>query len=265
LILAPLIPLAQTPEIFYPGRYYLLLWFAFALSLPLLLQVVFDRLPVPARSNGLGAGFGVAALGLVAVLLLLQQPIRQDALSNSKAFDVQARFIWNNSNDSYFFPSEHVLNAYWFFRGLRDLKDLTETGEGSPNSVPDSLMLTEQSQPLFKYDGQCQCMLDITESLPSLLQDHKDRVVPDGEMDVRFSFTNNLFSWNFGPYQGNNYYAISEFLGAIRLPPAGEVKLYYDATTLPLVVGYLSEDGSKIYSEELVVSHNAPEVRWSRN
>lgn len=264
LILAPLIPLAQTPEVFYPGRYYLLIWFAFALSLPLLLNAIFTKFPGKFNIHALRSGSVIALLTLTTVLLFSQQSIRQQAASANTPFDVQANFIWNNSKQSYFLPSDHVLNAYWFYRGLRDLKDLTQENASSPISVPDMLLLTEQSQPLYQYDAQCQCMVDISGSLAGLLEDHRSRVRPAGELKVRFSFVNNIFSWNFGPYQGNNYYAISDFLGAIRLPQAGEVKLYYVATTLPLVIGYLSEDGSKVYSDELVISHNAPEVQWSR-
>ncbi len=265
LILTPLIPLTRSPEIFYPGRYYLLIWFVFTFSLPYLLQKILSRLPDSIGPNTKYITTVLATLGLIGTLLTPQQEVRQSTSASNKAFDIQANFLWHNSNDAYFIPSQHILNTYWFFRGLRDLKALLGFESGTPNAVPDELFLTNQSTPLYEYDPQCQCMREISSSLQDMLSEQQNRVVPNGELDVRFSFSDNTFRWNFGPYQDNNYYAISDFLGAIQLPPAGEVQLYYVATTLPLVIGYFSEDGKKIYSDELVISHNAPEVRWSRN
>lgn len=262
LELLPLVPIASTSGISYPGRYYLLIWFTFCFSWGFCFKAIEDTL-----SNRITSTQGnLVFLTLVSVIAIYLITSKQDfsnaiATSNTE-FDVQSKFIWEGEDDKYFLPSSRLLNTFWFVRGLREMKEFDSADTSMPNIILDEMFLSEATQPLYEFDSTCKCMLDVSETLVGRIKTQQEITDPIGNMRVEMSFQNNVFKWDFGPYIDNDYYIFSDYIGVVRFPNQGEFLFYDIEGPLEVRVGHFPENGLKTYSDVMIIEQGAPPVSW---
>lgn len=263
LELLPLVPLASTPGISYPGRYYLLIWFTFSLSLGFCLRAIdnslAELLPIIRRSGILLILFAI----LAAYLLISRQDFVSAIAATNAEFDVQAEFIWEAEDDVYFIPSSRLLETFWFVRGIRELKPFDRVNSTMPNVILDDMFLSPITQPLYEFNAACNCMQDVSETLENRIKAQQESIDSMGKLQVEMSFQNNVFKWNFGPYIDSDYYIFSDYLGVVRFPSQGEFMFYDIEGPLEVRVGHLPTDGLKTYSEPLLIEQDAAPVNWS--
>ncbi|MBC52389.1 MAG: hypothetical protein CMQ34_00985 [Gammaproteobacteria bacterium] len=276
LVLLPLVPLVRSPGIVLADRYLLLPWVLLSFSLVWCADRVaasLDWQRLNAATLGLKPWHGKTALGmspwlvlpLIAVVTLSHAvPVRQTVATVGTEFDVQADFIWGNEDTRAFVPSGNVLPAYWFVMGLSNLKQRI-SGQGSPLPVVDDVYLAEQDVDLlYTYDAGCQCMRDISGDIPARLAAYRQRLRPDAELSLSYDYQQGYFSWQFGPWQEGSYHVVSDTLGVLPLPPAGQLRVTL-ADNAPFYLRYTSPEGWVTYSQLNHVVHNGVAVEWSRN
>ena len=263
LELLPLVPIASIPGISYPGRYYLLIWFTFCFSLGFCFKATEDALrnKVSLIKRKLML---LALISIVAIYLLTSRQDFANAIAAPNAeFDVQADFMWKGGDDKYFVPSSRLLSAFWFVRGLRVMKEFDHVGSTIPSIILDGIFLSPTTQPLYEYDFDCNCMLDVSETLTSRIEAQREAIDPVGDMRVEISFQNNIFKWNFEPYIDNDYYIFSDYIGVVRFPHQGEFLFYDIKGPLEVRVGHFPPDGLKTYSDIMIIKQDAAPVTWA--
>ncbi|HAG72015.1 MAG TPA: hypothetical protein DCL66_07395 [Gammaproteobacteria bacterium] len=262
LELLPLVPLANIPGISYPGRYYFLVWFTFCFSLAFCFKTAEDFLAdkVPAKQANL------VIFALFCFVVVYLQTSRQNFVgaiaARNAEFDVQAEFIWENGDDKYFVPSSGLLSGFWFVRGLREIKEFDRTGASVPNIVLDDMFLSSTTRPLYKFDSECNCMLDVSETLDERIRVQRGLVDPAGDLRIEISFQNNVFKWDFAPYIDNDYYIFSDYLGMVRFPNQGEFLFYDIDGPLEIRVGHFPSNGLKTFSDIMLIEQDAAPISW---
>jgi hypothetical protein len=205
----------------------------------------------------------LALVCLVAVYLQASRQYFVGAIAATNTeFDVQAEFIWEQGDDKYFVPSSSLLSAFWFVRGLREIKEFDRTGASVPNIVLDEMFLSSTTRPLYEFDSHCNCMLDVSETLEGRIRVQRELIDPAGDMRVEMSFQNNVFKWDFGPYIDNDYYIFSDYLGMVRFPNQGEFLFYDIDGPLEVRVGHFPSNGLKTYSDIMLIEQGAAPVSW---
>ncbi|MEX2332684.1 MAG: hypothetical protein WD600_00390, partial [Pseudohongiella sp.] len=280
LVLLPLVPLVRSPGIVLADRYLLLPWVMLSFSLAWCADRVAHSLGgqlnwqnFNAATLGLRPWHGRTALAaapwlvlpVIAVLTLTQSvPVRHTVARVGTEFDVQADFLWRNEDTRAFVPSGNVLPAYWFVTGLTTLKQRI-SGQASPLPVVDDIYLAEQDVSLlYTYDAACQCMRDISADVPARLAAHEQRLRALAPLALQYSYQQGYFSWQFGPWQDGSYHVVSDTLGVLPLPPAGQLRVTL-ADNAPFYLRYTSPEGWITYSELNRVVRDGPAVEWSRN
>lgn len=262
LELLPLVPIASIAGISYPGRYYLLIWFTFCFSLGFCFKAIEDTLAgkiTSVQSDLVHLGL----VCLVAIYLTTSQRDFENAIAAPNAeFDVQAEFMWEQTDDKYFVPSSRVLGAYWFVRGLREIKEFDSVGSSIPTVILDEMFLSPTTRPLYEFDIDCNCMLDVSDTLTARIKVQQETTDPEGDMRVEMSFQNNTFKWNFEPFIDNDYYIFSDYLGVVRFPHQGEFLFYDIEGPLEVRVGHFPPNGLKTYSDIMIIEQEAPPVIW---
>lgn len=276
LVLLPLVPLVRSPGIVLADRYLLLPWvivcFALAWCADKLLvgrnkaagasskaRAATAATPVPVMML---AGTVMPIVLIVTVLHAL--PVRQALASVGTEFDVQAQFLWQNEGTHAFVPSGNVLPAFWFVTGLADLKARI-SGQGSPMPMVDDIYLAQQPDTrLFTYDVNCQCMRDVTGAIPERLAQHRARLRADAALSLSYHYQQGYFSWQFGPWQDGSYHVVSDTLGVLPLPPAGQRRVTL-SNNAPFYLRYTSPEGWVTYSELNRVVREGAAVEWSRS
>ena len=276
LVLLPLVPLVRSPGIVLADRYLLLPWVMLSFSLAWCADRVaasLDWKNLNAASLGLQPWHSKTALAaapwlvlpLIGWLTLMHAlPVRQTVASVGTEFDVQADFLWRNEDTRAFVPSGNVLPAYWFVEGLATLKERI-SGQGSPLPVVDDVYLAEHDVSLlFTYDAACQCMRDISADVPARLAAYEQRLRPLAPLSLQYSYQQGYFSWQFGPWQEGSYHVVSDTLGVLPLPSAGQLRVTL-ADNAPFYLRYTSPEGWITYSQLNHVVRDAAAVEWSRN
>lgn len=262
LELLPLVPIASTSGISYPGRYYLLIWFTFCFSWGFCFKAIEDTLSNRITSTQGNLVF-LTLVSVIAIYLITSKQEFSNAIATSNTeFDVQAKFIWEGENDKYFLPSSRLLNTFWFVRGLREMKEFDSANTSMPNIILDEMFLSETTQPLYEFDSACKCMLDVSETLVGRIKTQQEITDPIGNMRVEMSFQNNVFKWDFGPYIDNDYYIFSDYIGVVRFPNQGEFLFYDIEGPLEVRVGHFPANGLKTYSDVMIIEQGAPPVSW---
>lgn len=262
LELLPLVPIASTSGISYPGRYYLLIWFTFCFSWGFCFKAIEDTLSNRITSTQSNLVF-LTLVSVIAIYLITSKQDFSNAIATSNTeFDVQAKFIWEGEDDKYFLPSSRLLNTFWFVRGLREMKEFDSADTSMPNIILDEMFLSETTQPLYEFDSACKCMLDVSGTLVGRIKTQQEITDPLGNMRVEMSFQNNVFKWNFGPYIDNDYYIFSDYIGVVRFPNQGEFLFYDIEGPLEVRVGHFPENGLKTYSDVMIIEQGAPPVSW---
>ncbi|WP_339856851.1 hypothetical protein [Pseudohongiella acticola] len=282
LVLLPLVPLVRSPGIMLADRYLLLPWTLLSFSLAWCADrviVAMDQrrhnamLAGHSTTANAGSGKGAGALSaapwlvvpLVIVITLMHAvPTRGTVADIGTEFDVQADFLWRHDDSRAFVPSANVLPSYWFVTGLTDLKQRI-SGDGSPLPVVDDIYLAEQDvSQLFTYDAECQCMRDMSDDIAARLAGFAQRLRPDAPLSLQYSYQRGYFSWQFGPAQEGSYHVVSDTLGVLPLPPAGQLRVTL-ADNAPFYLRYTSPEGWITYSELHRVVRDGAAVEWSRN
>jgi hypothetical protein len=205
----------------------------------------------------------LALISAVVVYLLTSRHQFSTAIAASNAeFDVQAEFIWQEGDDKYFVPSNRLLSAFWFVRGLQEMKGFDRVDSSMPNIILDEMFLSDTTQPLHEFDYDCICMLDVSETLKSRIEIQQELTDHEGAMRIEMSFQNNVFKWNFGPYIDNDYYIFSDYIGVVRFPSQGEFLFYDIEGPLEVRVGHFPPNGLKTYSDIMLIEQGAAAVTW---
>lgn len=277
LVLLPLVPLVRSPGIVLADRYLLLPWVMLCFALVWCVDriiVVSNKAATSAKDTSATDSSatsmpamvlaGTALPIILAITVLHALPVRQALATVGTEFDVQAQFLWQNEDTHAFVPSGNVLPAFWFVTGLRDLKTRI-SGQGSPLPVVDDLYLAQQPDTrLFTYDVNCQCMREVTGAIPERLAQHRQRLRPDADLSLSYRYQQGYFSWQFGPWQEGSYHVVSDTLGVLPLPPAGQLRVTL-ADNAPFYLRYTSPEGWITYSELNRVVRDGAAVEWSRN
>lgn len=276
LVLLPLVPLVRSPGIVLADRYLLLPWVILCFSQAWCVDKVIvvrnkaaasnkkaatapDATPVPVMML---AGTAIPIVLVITVLHAL--PVRQTLATVGTEFDVQGQFLWQNEGTHAFVPSGNVLPAFWFVTGLRDLKARI-SGQGSPLPMVDDIYLTQQPDTrLFTYDVNCQCMRDVTGAIPERLARYRERLRADADLSLSYRYQQGYFSWQFGPWQDGSYHVVSDTLGVLPLPPAGQLRVTL-ADNASFYLRYTSPEGWMTYSQLNRVVQDGAAVEWSRN
>jgi hypothetical protein len=260
LLLGPLYPLAGAPGFNAPDRYFFLVWIVLCFALGFNLHRILGQMQFrrPATLGLLGA---TAALGVISLVHGLQ--IKRDLAHTAAEFDVHSEFIWDMDHTAAFFPTLSLAQDYWAVTDLSLLKQAV-TGRSGPISVPDDVFLREELNALFEYDPACQCMRDITDSLPQRLSLHRQSLRPGAPLSAEFHYQDNLISWRFGPYSDGEYHVVSTQMGRLPVPPQIEGLRISIPEHTSIHVRYRSPEGWVTYSDLLSIERNTP-VRWHRN
>jgi len=266
LVLFPLVPLVRSPGILLADRYLLLPWVALCFSVAwcaaqLASQV---RLRMPAPEKVLRTLPWMVLPALVIVSLLHAVPLRQDVVQMARQYEVQAEFIWNQTDSVAWMPSELLLTSFWFVTGLEQLK-YRITGQPSPRAVVDEIYLSDSlAGSLYAYQADCQCLAEITHEIPERQVAFAQRVRLDAPLSLWYSYPGGYFAWQFGPWQEGNYHMVSDILGVLPVPPAGQLRVML-ADKAPFYLRYTSSEGWMTYSDLQHVVRGGPAVNWSRN
>jgi hypothetical protein len=259
LILLPLAPLVRSPGILSPDRYLLLFWLALCFSVAFFadqLQMLF---------SGMDRVAPIVAIYLATPLLLAiswyhANETQRTVATIAAEFDAQGKFIWTSDDSTAFIPSGHILSSFWFVRGLIDFKRRLGVGSSSPVPIVDAIYLEQNTGALFSYTTNCDCMSDISESIPARIAAHAAGLDDQAPLSLRYAYQEGIFSWQFGPYQTGSYHVVSDVIPA---PPSGRLRVTL-AENAPFYLRYTSPEGRVSYSAVQHIQHNAPEANWDR-
>lgn len=260
LVLLPLIPLVRSPGILNADRYLFVFWVAVSFSVAYFADKVFGHL-ASNKNRTLAAGIALAVLVLVP--LSGSNKAKESLAVITSDYDEQAAFIWDNTADLAFEPSENLKASYWFIPNLIEFKKRLLAGASAPLAIPDDIYLDSSVQQLYKYDAQCNCMQDVSSSISERRSALAASTRPDAPLTVEFSYQSALFSWQFGPYEQGRYQIVSNILGVATVPTAGQLGATLQDGAV-IYVSYSSPEGWKTYSDALTVVHDAPAVTWQR-
>ena len=255
LVLLPLVPLVQSPGIVLADRYLFVLWAAFSFSV----AFYAGRFAAERRSM-----LSLSAIALMAVLSLLHAlPERQHVAAVGRAFDVQGEFLWQQNDSVSYQPSVEVLPSLWFATGLAEFKARIGAGS-SPTIVVDDIFLVQTAgNPVYTYDGNCECMLDVSADAAQRQQRFEMTLRQQAPLSVDFSYRNSVVSWQFGPYNNGRYQLVSNQIGVIEVPSAGSMRAIL-ADGAGFYIRYQSPEGWQTYSELFQVVRDGPAIGWVR-
>ncbi|MFM1897559.1 MAG: hypothetical protein RLZZ385_2633 [Pseudomonadota bacterium] len=262
LVLAPLVAVVRYPGITSPDRYLYLFWAAISFSVAYYSYYLYMELPERLATAK------TAVMAFVIPLLLLTTlaetlEVRQGVLVTAREYDAQSQFMWNNSGELAFEPTESVKTSYWYVYYMQQFKAGLLPGSSIPVSVVDDYFLTDDIQRLLRYDHECDCMADISDTLEARRSNIRANLRESAPLNVEFEYSSGNFVWQFGPYTDGAYRIVSNVLGVADVPPAGELGATLQAGA-KIMVRYTSPEGWVTYSENLPVVHDGPRVTWQR-
>lgn len=262
LVLLPLAPLVSSPGITLADRYLFVVWAALSYSIAYIANTV--CLSVLDHNGRPLAAAVLTVVPLLLILVLWQSvPVRQTLADVGKEFDVQGEFIWQQDASVGFVPSGNVLPAFWFVTGMRDFKAGLGAGT-SPQPVVDDWYLADSGvDRLFIWQRDCECMADISAQVPQRLAEVESGLRAEAPLTLRYAYQGGYFSWEFGPYPAGTYHVVSDVVGVIPAPPAGQLRATL-ADNAPFYLRYTSPEGWFTYSELQHIVRDGPEVTWSR-
>ena len=264
LVLAPLVPLVSLPGINNPDRYLFLFWIAISFSFTYYSSWLLDQFLGSKNFHRrnlvlcsmIAFLFCSAIQGVVTLLSVLK-------IGNE--FDVQSKFVWSNSEEIAFVPSNTIIRSFWFFRGLRDLKKIYKNGEKSPIPVIDPIYLNNDIEVLYTYNLECKCMRNSSKSIAERLQQHSSKLNRGAELELEYSYNEGVFAWTAGPYLTGQWFFLSDQLGGIaQAPRIGQNRVSVEDGS-EFYLRYSSPDGWLTYSDLLVIEDSEQPVHWTRN
>jgi hypothetical protein len=251
LVLAPLAPLVSWPGIQQADRYLFVVWAGLSFA-------------VAFMADRSGHKMALAAVPVLAIISLLHAlPVRIDVAAKAAEFEVQGQFVWANDASSAFVPSPDVAATLWFVNGLSDFKAGLGLGS-SPVAVVDNFYLARSdARQLWEWQAACNCMTDISAQIPQRLATFVEGLRPDEALSVTYAYQNGYFSWQFGPWQQGSWHLVSDVIGVIPAPAAGQLRAVL-ADDAPFYIRYTAPGGWFTYSEQLRVVTDGPQMTWSR-
>lgn len=251
LVLGPLAPLVSWPGIHLADRYLFVVWAALCFA-------------VAYMADRSGQKMALAAMPVLAVISLLHAlPVRSDVAAKADEFEVQGQFVWENDASTAFVPSPDVAATLWFVNGLSDFKEGLGLGT-SPVAVVDNLYLAgSEAQQLWEWQADCNCMTDISAQIPQRRAVFAEGLRPDESLSVTYAYQNGYFSWQFGPWQQGSWHLVSDVIGVIPAPAAGQLRAVL-ADDAPFYIRYTAPEGWFTYSDRLRVVTDGPPLTWSR-
>ena len=264
LVLAPLAPLVSSPGINNPDRYLFLFWIAISFSFTYYASWLRDQFS--GSKNLHGRNLVICSMVVFIFCTAIQGVVALLSVSKiGNEFDVQTKFVWSNSEDIAFVPSNSIIRSFWFFRGLRDLKKIYKNGEKSPIPVIDPIYLNNDVEVLYTYSLQCKCMRDSSESLAERLEQHDNKLNRNAELELEYSYNKGIFTWTAGPYLRGHWNFLSDQLGGIaQAPRIGQIRVSVEEGS-EFYLRYSSPEGWLTYSDPLVIEDSEKPVRWTRN
>ena len=251
LVLGPLAPLVSWPGIHLADRYLFVVWAALCFA-------------VAFMADRSGQKLALAALPVLAVISLLHAlPVRSGVAAKAAEFEVQGQFVWENDASAAFVPSPDVAATLWFVNGLSDFKAGLGLGS-SPVAVVDNLYLARsQAGQLWGWQADCNCMTDISAQIPQRHALFVEGLRPDEALSVTYAYQNGYFSWQFGPWQQGSWHLVSDVIGVIPAPAAGQLRAVL-ADEAQFYIRYTAPEGWFTYSDQLRVMTGAPQITWNR-
>ena len=264
LVLAPLVPLVSSPGINNPDRYLFLFWIAISFSFTCYSSWLSDQFLVSKdfRSRNLV----VCSMIIFICCTAIQGVVTLLGVAKiGNEFDVQSKFAWSNNEEIAFVPSNSIIRSFWFFRGLRDLKKIYKNGEKSPIPVIDPIYLNNDIEVLYTYNLECKCMRNSSESLTERLQQHKNKLNRNAELELEYSYNKGIFAWTAGPYLSGQWDFLSDQLGGIaQASRIGQIRVSVEEGS-EFYLRYSSPEGWLTYSIPLVIEDSEQPVHWTRN
>jgi hypothetical protein len=260
LVLLPLIPLVRSPGILSADRYLFLFWVVISFSVAFFSDNVIGCRP----GKTIRAVIVVFVLPLFFLISLFGSQVAAKSIATvASEYDEQAAFIWNNTSDLAFEPSDRLKKSYWFVSNLIEFKERLIPSSSSPLAIPDDVYLDSPVDQLFTYSADCNCMQDISNSIPERRSRFTENVQTDAPLTVEFQYESTMFRWQLGPYQQGTYRIVSNVLGEVMVPPSGKLGITLRGSPV-FYISYTSPEGWITYSDELTIVRNAPVVNWHR-
>lgn len=260
LVLLPLVPLVRSPGILNADRYLLLFWVVTCFSISFFSDKVFTNMAIGKNRT---IAFAACWPLFLAVAFLNAKTVQNEIAVVASEYDEQASFIWNNTSELSFEPSASLKASFWFIPSLIEFKERLTSGISSPLAVPDDIYLNDIVDRFYKYDVNCNCMQDISNSIPERRSNFAQNLRSDAPLAVEFQYKSTIFNWQFGPYVDGEYQIVSNTLGVATAPPSGQLgATLQDGASI--FISYTSPEGWKTYSDELRIVHNSPTVTWQR-
>ena len=260
LVLLPLIPLVRSPGILSADRYLFLFWVVISFSVAFFSDNVIGCRP----GKTIRAVIVVIVLPLFFLISLFGSQVAAKSIATvASEYDEQAAFIWNNTSDLAFEPSDRLKKSYWFVSNLIEFKERLIPSSSSPLAIPDDVYLDSPVDQLFTYSADCNCMQDISNSIPERRSRFTENVQTDAPLTVEFQYESTMFRWQLGPYQQGTYRIVSNVLGEVMVPPSGKLGITLRGSPV-FYISYTSPEGWITYSDELTIVRNAPVVNWHR-
>ena len=162
-----------------------------------------------------------------------------------------------------FQPSPAILASYWFVTDLSEFKSNVIDNGAAPKPIVDYFLAEPNVTKPWVYQAQCQCFVQETQSIADLKNIHLNNVDPAAALNIEYEYRAGYFDWKFGPHQNGQYHIVSEVLGLVPAPSAGSLRVNVDDNTA-FYLRYTSPEGWTTYSDELIVTSNAPATAWER-
>jgi len=261
LVFAPLVPLVSFPGIVVADRYLLLPWLVLAFSVALFCNHLSERF---LRNQGAGKVAWLSILiAFSAAGWYSGNNTKESVMAVANEYDRHSEFIWENSQQQFFLPTPSLLASYWYVIDLIEFKSRILEGTSSPQPIVDYYLADEADVAPWRYGSGCACLQQQATSLATAVIEHRKMINQAAALSLEFEYIDSYFAWNFGPYEGGQYHIVSEVLGLVPAPKAGNLRVNVDDGT-PFYLRYTSPEGWTTYSDEQRVFSNTEKTQWER-
>ncbi len=261
LVFTPLVPLVSFPGIVVADRYLLLPWLVLALSVALFCNHLSERF---LRNQSAGKVIWLSILVLFAATAWYSSTsVRESVMAVAHEYDGHSEFIWENPQHQFFHPTPSLLASYWYVTDLIEFKSRILEGASSPQPVVDYYLVDEIEVAPWAYEAECTCLRQQAVNLAMAVAEHRKTIDQTAALSLEFEYLDSYFSWNFGPYEDGQYHIVSEMLGLVSVPKAGNLRVNVD-DGMPFYLRYTSPEGWTTYSDEQRVFSNSEKIQWER-
>ncbi len=263
LLLLPLVPLTLKPDLLPPadgfdrGRFLLLTWWSVCFVTVLSLHVAVATVRPLLFKRSLEGIFLIAVFGAVLHHAWVAPGRLREGVARQEMY---GKFVWNaDAGQVLLLPQGEYL---WYSKLLSNFRELS--GSVPPLIISDEIqlaLLDLNSVAVNAYDPACNCIVDITAQVPSILEVWRGRLVDRPlELDAHFDRQQQHFSWRLGPYTDGQYSLVSSVAETRILPPVGIFEVVTDFDLGVVVLRYDAPDGTISYSKPLRFTEDG--IEW---